>query len=304
MDLYPREGKFTHFAMWDLTGGYQNSNGQQVLPVTCLVGNFPKPTETTPSLLSMDEVSTLFHEFGHVLHGICGGARSKYHQLSGTKTETDFVEAPSQMKEQWVMEPEVLKKISRHYQTGECLTDETINKLSNSKFVGMAREWTRIASYALLDQVIHIKTHMTGKQMAMAMEEILSDYLHHPMGSGNKIATFGHIGSYSYNAKYYSYVWTMVLASDMYSRFETDPFDTTVGLEYRRKILEPGGTKKGKDMVEDFLGRGASMRSFMLNFIGLKKRDIKDKYLQMICEFGNPDEDDDEEGTNEEMDTS
>lgn len=275
LDLYPREGKQTHFYMSEIISGYQNQAGEQVLPVAMLVGNWPKPSETSPSLLTMDEVSTLFHEFGHVIHGICGGARNRYFELAGTCTETDFVEAPSQMKEQWVYEPMVLRWISKHYQTGEVLPDTLINRITQTRTIGLSREWSRVSSMALVDNLIHTEEHLTKKRMIQIMQDTMEKYLHQPYGSGNRIATWGHMGSYDYDSKYYSYVWTMVLACDLYSRFVDDPGNSRIGLEYRRKILEPGGTKDGIEMIRDFLGREPNLGSFLSNYIGKRSHRIR-----------------------------
>ena len=293
--------------MWDLVNGYQDLNAEgpalnptgvrasqselrssgnnsvvgtpsspavfQVLPVAGLVGNFPEPVGDKPSLLDISEVETMFHEFGHVLHGICGGAENCYVALSGTNTETDFVEAPSQMKEQWVYEPKILKSISSHYKTGKCLPDDLIQSIVASRHIGVSYSWTRIAAMALVDWEIHRSPNEYDYQMMVKlMEQTMSHYTQHACPSGRSIASWGHIGSDNYSGRYYSYVLTMVLASDLYSRFEGNPINPKIGLEYRQKILSPGGTKPGAEMIRDFLGRDPTVHSFLKNFIGIETK--------------------------------
>lgn len=280
-DLYPRDGKYTHYAMWDLIGGYQETDGTQIRPVAAMVGNFPAPVGDVPSLLVHDEVTTMFHEFGHVIHGICGGYKSRYYEMSGTNVERDFVEAPSQMKEQWVWEPIVLKRISKHYRTGEPLPDELINNLVRSRYVGASREWTRLAAMSKVDQLIHTRKRLTSDQMVTLMGDIMNEALYQNVGAPNRLASWAHMGSYDYDSQYYSYVWTMVIAADLYSRFKNDPLNPKIGMEYRRKILEPGGTKSGWSMIRDFLGRKPSLESFLTNYIGLEINASNAKKLKL-----------------------
>ena len=267
MDLYPRDGKYTHYAMWDLISGYRDEQDNQVYPIATLVGNFPKPVDDQPSLLNMREVETIFHEFGHVIHGICGGMYNQYYELAGTRTETDFVETPSQMKEQWVFEPLILAKISKHYQTGESLPTDLINKLSQSRHVGTSREWTRVSAMALIDQLVHGETVMDKQKMEEIYISTLNKYLY-CQNPYCKFPSWGHMGSYGYHSKYYSYVLSMVLACDLYSKFIHDPTNPNIGLEYRQKILEPGANRSGLESIIDFLGRKPSIESFVRHYIG------------------------------------
>lgn len=270
MDLYSRDSKFNHYAMWDLVVGYQEVDGTQVLPVAAMVGSFPSSDrEEIPSLLQHSEVATLFHEFGHIIHGICGGYQNKYWELGGTNVERDYVEAPSQMKELWVWEPLVLQRISKHYQIGEILPDITIDNLIRSRYIGSACEWSQVAIMAKIDQLIHRKRKLNSEQMMNIVDTITEEVLDQKIGSSRRLASWGHIGSYGYDSLYYSYLWTMVIASDLYSKFKDNPINSDVGLEYRRKILEPGGTKSGWEMIKDFLGRRPSLEAFLNDYLGI-----------------------------------
>lgn len=308
LDLYPREGKYNHYAMWDLVSGFQTMNNmveasRQILPIATMVCNFTAPVIEgdkiiRPSLLEHSEVETLFHEFGHVIHGIVGGYQNRYHGQGGANTEVDFVEAPSQMMENWVYEPELLKKISKHYQTGETLSDEFIKKINDSRTIGVGREWARIMGMALADQVIHTSsvpepirftTLAIKKQMCNVMRTSL--LMQPPENYGDMLAEWGHIGDDMYSARYYSYTLTRLLASDMYSIFlsEKDTFsasasaDTknrksnthdTQGMRYRKLILERGGTVDGLTMIKDFMGRNPSMFAFLNYTCGIPKSQL------------------------------
>jgi len=292
LDLYPREGKYNHYAMWDLLPGYQTMDNmveasQQVLPIATMVCNFTAPVLNSdgsvlrPSLLELNEVETLFHEFGHVIHGICGGYRNKYFGQGGTNTEVDFVEAPSQMLENWLYEYAVLKKISKHYQTGESLSDDIIQKIKASQTVGVAREWARIAGMALADQVIHASNipdairftpHAIKKQMCNVLKSSL--LMQPPADYGDMLAEWGHIGDDQYSARYYSYTLTRLLASDMYSIFKKANNDAVMGRKYRELILERGGTRSGLSMVTEFLGRNPSMYAFLNDTCGISKNQL------------------------------
>lgn len=267
-DLHPREGKYTHAAMWDLvSGGQERQTGKMVktrIPVAVLLCNFSPPTEEKPSLLSFSEVNTLFHEFGHVIHGLCGGYKSKYSSFAGTNVETDFVEAPSQMIEQWLWEPMVLQRIGRHYESGEPIPEDLLEKLIATKYLGQARDWTRQAVLALTDQTLFSKGEWTIEGMKNTFRAISDKYMGYPCGSGLSLASWGHLAG-GYDAQYYSYIWSRVIAADLYSRFveSGNPLNPDVGLEYRQKILEPGGSLDGDQMVQNYLGREMKINAFL-----------------------------------------
>lgn len=303
LDLYPREGKYNHYAMWDLVSGFQTINNmveesRQILPIATMVCNFTSPVMNgdqivRPSLLEYSEVETLFHEFGHVIHGILGGYKNRYYGQGGTNTEVDFVEAPSQMMENWVYEPDMLKKISKHYQTGQPLSDEFIQKINDSRTIGVGREWARIMGMALADQVIHTSSvpepirftsHAIKKQMVNVLKTSL--LMQPPENYGDMLAEWGHIGDDQYSARYYSYTLTRLLASDMYSIFlkekdqllkeknEKKSDSQSQGMRYRELILERGGTVDGLTMIKDFMGRNPSMYAFLNYTCGISKNQL------------------------------
>ncbi|MCQ2410782.1 MAG: Zn-dependent oligopeptidase [Elusimicrobiaceae bacterium] len=266
MDLYPREGKYKHAACFDLVSGEEKQDGSYQTPFVAIVANMNKPSENTPSLLKHSEVETLFHEFGHVLHNAL--TRAKYAPQAGTSVSWDFVEAPSQLLERWAWNPTVLKKISRHYKTGEPLPDDLIKRMLDAKNFGTATAYLRQNFFAQYDMTLHTldKTPDTTKLYFDLTKKICRIHL-----TKNTIpqASFGHIMG-GYDAGYYGYLWSEVIAEDFFSEFEKNGvFDTNTGLRYRREILEKGGTLDENQLVENFLGRPVNNEPF-LKSIGLK----------------------------------
>ena len=266
MDLYPREGKYKHAACFDLVNGEEKEDGTWQIPFVAIVANMNKPSETTPSLLKHSEVETLFHEFGHVLHNAL--TKSKYGAFSGTSVSWDFVEAPSQLLERWAWNPQVLKKISKHYKTGEPLPDDLIQKMIAAKNFGAAGAYLRQNFFAQYDMTLHTasKTPDSTKLYFDLTKKIRALPL-----TKNTIpqAAFGHIMG-GYDAGYYGYLWSEVIAEDFFSEFEKNGvFNPEIGLKYRREILEKGGTEDEEKLVENFLGRPADNGPF-LKSLGLK----------------------------------
>ena len=266
MDLYPREGKYKHAACFDLVNGEEKEDGTWQIPFVAIVANMNKPSATTPSLLKHSEVETLFHEFGHVLHNAL--TKSKYGAFSGTSVSWDFVEAPSQLLERWAWNPQVLKKISKHYKTGEPLPDDLINKMIAAKNFGAAGAYLRQNFFAQYDMTLHTlpKTPDSTKLYFDLTKKIRALPL-----TKNTIpqAAFGHIMG-GYDAGYYGYLWSEVIAEDFFSEFEKyGIFNPEIGLKYRREILEKGGSEEEEKLVENFLGRPVDNGPF-LKSIGLK----------------------------------
>lgn len=267
MDLYPREGKYKHAACFDLVSGEEKPDGSYQTPFVAIVANMNKPSVQTPSLLKHGEVETLFHEFGHVLHNAL--TRAKYAPFAGTNVSWDFVEAPSQLLERWAWEPAVLKKISKHYKTGEPLPDELIERMIAAKNFGTATAYLRQNFFAQYDMTLHTldKTPDTTKLYFDLAKKIC-----HIRLTKNTIpqAAFGHIMG-GYDAGYYGYLWSEVIAEDFFSEFKKHGiFNPEIGLKLRREILEKGGTLEEEDMVRNFLGRPVQNEPF-LQSIGLKK---------------------------------
>src|SRR5690606_2374608 len=213
-----------------------------------------------PSLLRHSEVETLFHEFGHILHQVM--TRSPYVRFSGTAVERDFVEAPSQMLEHWVWRPDILRGFARHVQTGEPLPEDLLARMMAAKNVGSGVHYLRQIYFARLD----LAYHGPGREKET---DALAEELHPITGfdfvpGTHCQAGFGHL--FGYDAGYYGYLWSQVFGDDMYTRFEAD---AQAGLEYRRLILEAGGTRDGDEMLRDFLGREPRNEAF-LREIGLE----------------------------------
>lgn len=266
LDLFPRDGKYGHAAEFDVQKGCDTSHGRQY-SAAAMVANFTKPTETKPSLLKFDEVETYFHEFGHVMHELC--TVSKYHKFSGTNVERDFVEAPSQMLENWIYEPEVLAKLSGHYQDeSKSLPEELREKLLRARYVNEALKNRRQLHFGTFDMQVHtaVGSVDTAKLWAKSFEEV---GLTAVQPGTNGAAGFGHIMG-GYSAGYYGYLWSKVYSSDMFTRFKKEGvLNAKIGREYRDYILAPGGTRDAMESIKQFLKRDPNPDAF-LQEIGAK----------------------------------
>ncbi|MEE1068960.1 MAG: M3 family metallopeptidase [Paludibacteraceae bacterium] len=256
-DYFPRAGKRPGAWMNNIVSQYVDEEGIDHRPVIINVGNFNKPTAGNPSLLSMDDVETLFHEFGHALHGLM--SKATYKSLSGTNTPRDFVELPSQFMENYCYQPEVLKTYAFHYQTGEVIPDSLIAKLNKASKFNQGFVQTELLSASILDMDFHKLTTADGLDVnafeAQSMEkmgmipEIIVRY---------RPTFYNHIFTTGYAAGYYSYTWSAVLDSDAFAAFvETgDIFDTATAARMRR-LLEQGGTKDAQELYLEFRGAEA-----------------------------------------------
>ncbi len=278
LDLFPRDGKYTHAACFPVQPGAQlsdNTNDRQ-LPVAVMVANFTKPTSNGPSLLKHDEVVTYFHELGHVMHHIC--SKTKWSRFHGTNVEGDFVEAPSQMLENWCWEKDSLTKLSEHYQKpGVYLPQDLIDALICSKLINVGHYYLRQIFFGRFDMIVHSissqssnDSQWTGEKLIKLWGDLrksITQFSIQPGTFGG--ATFGHIMG-GYDAGYYGYLWSLVISSDMYfTRFGKVGADqSSVGRDYRNTILAPGGSKDAVSMIQDFLGRESTQDAF-LKSIGL-----------------------------------
>ncbi|MBI5156472.1 MAG: Zn-dependent oligopeptidase [Acidimicrobiia bacterium] len=257
MDLFPREGKFGHAAAFDLRSARAEGEGY-VLPVTAILANLTKPSATAPSLLRHDEVVTLFHEFGHVLHNSLG--HTQLARFAGYNTEWDFVEAPSQIMEHWCWNADVLRRFARHHQTGAPIPDDLVEQLVAARDLHIALAMLRQVSFGALDMAFH----GPGAEKDLdAITKTTSEIAGFPFQEGTFYpASFGHL--FGYDAGYYGYLWAKVYGDDMFSRFQAEGVvSPTVGADYRSKVLAPGGSRDPMDLLRDFLGREPSQEAFL-----------------------------------------
>lgn len=256
LDMHPREGKYGHAAQFPLVPGVKGTQ----TPEAVLVCNFPKPDQDGLALMDHDDVETFLHEFGHLLHTLFGG-HQRWVGQSGVATEWDFVEAPSQMLEEWAMDPKTLQTFARHHETNEPIPAELIEKMRVAEDFGNGLYVRQQNFYTAMSFEFH-KSSPKGLDLDKRMVEIQGLYSPYPHEPGTHMyASFGHLEGYS--AMYYTYMWSLVIAKDMFSKFNTgDLLDPKIAAEYRAKILAPGGTKDASELVKDFLGREYGFASF------------------------------------------
>lgn len=267
-DLYPRPNKFSHAACWPMIKGKETPGGYQ-MPVAALVCNFPAPTEDSPSLLTHNEVETFFHEFGHVLHNVLTTAALS--TQSGTSVSRDFVEAPSQIFENWTWNYDALKLFAKNYKTGEVLPESLFDKMVAAKNVGSGLSNTQQVFYGMIDFTLHDKYDPTSATTTTeVVTELQNSITLYPHLEGTHMqAAFGHLMGYA--AGYYGYLWSLVYAQDMFSVFEKNGvMDVNTGLRYRDVILSNGGSHDELEMVVEFLGREPNQDAYFKS-IGLEE---------------------------------
>ncbi|KAA0242298.1 MAG: hypothetical protein EDM72_10650 [Chlorobiota bacterium] len=260
IDLYPRPNKYSHAACFPMIGSKETDNGLQ-LPTATLVCNFPAPTADMPSLLPHGDVETFFHEFGHVLHSVL--TKTKLSSQSGTSVSRDFVEAPSQIFENWTWNYESLKLFAKHYKTGEVLPKELFDKMLAAKNVGSGLANTQQVYYGVFDFTLHDKYDPTSSEpIVEVMKGLQNKITLYPYLEGTQMfAAFGHLMGYA--AGYYSYLWALVYADDMFSIFDKNGImDKATGLKYRDIILANGSSRDELEMVKEFLGREPNQDAF------------------------------------------
>src|SRR3954452_5314780 len=240
LDLHPREGKYKHAAQFTITNGVA---GRQ-LPEGALVCNFSK------GLMEHDHVVTLFHEFGHLVHHVLGG-RVGWTRFSGVATEWDFVEAPSQMLEEWAWDADVLRTFATNA-AGEPIPADLVERMRAADDFGKGYHARTQMFYAAMSYWFHTDR---PSDLTAAMRELQARYSPFPYIDGTHMfASFGHLSGYS--SAYYTYMWSLVIAKDLFSAFDPDDlFDTSVAGRYRDRVLAPGGSRDAADLVADFLGR-------------------------------------------------
>ncbi|KAM0748837.1 metallopeptidase MepB [Meredithblackwellia eburnea MCA 4105] len=262
LDLFPRENKYGHAAVWGLIPGWLKEDGTRNYPVVSMVANLAKPTPTRPALMKHQDAVTFLHEMGHAFHGLC--SKTQFARFHGTHVARDFVEAPSQMLENWCWTPAQLKDISNHYERkGESLPQDLIESVVKSKKAGQGLFNLRQLFHAQYDMILHTSPEEIDQtKLWVDLREKISlvttggEYVGGQSG-------FAHIAG-GYEAGYYGYLYSQAFSADMFATvFEANPMDPAKGMEYRQKILQPGGSREELDSLVDFLGRAPSNVAFL-----------------------------------------
>ena len=268
LDYFPRASK--RGGAW--CGRYRSQtyvNGERKAPVVTIVCNFTKPTEGQPALLTADEASTMFHEFGHAVHSLFGDVH--YYGIAGVPR--DFVELPSQLNEHWVFEPEMLKLYAKHYETGEVMPEELVKKLEASGKYGQGFATTEYLAASYLDMDFHVLTDIADDMNVMDFEQqtLGKRNLLKQIPSRYRTTYFNHTMGGGYTAGYYSYLWAEVLDCDAYEAYKEtgDIFNKEVAAKYRKYILTPGGIDDAMQMYINFRGKEPGIDPL------LKKRGLK-----------------------------
>jgi oligopeptidase A len=275
LDMFPREGKFNHFAQFDVISGKLLPDGKYQRPTVALICNFPPASADKPSLLTHTDVETLFHEFGHALHSIV--TRAKYGRFAGTHVPGDFVEAPSQMLQNWVWDKKVLDTFAADYRDpSKKIPAEIIKKMNDAKLANAGVYYRRQFAFASLDLALHDQHPEDAPYDCVAISNPILEKVFLPIDpSTTFVSYFGHLNGY--DAGYYGYAWADAIAADMATVFETAKdgyFDKQAGLRLRRDIYEPGDSRDVNFSIEKFLGRKQSVQPF-LKKIGIGPQDKK-----------------------------
>lgn len=267
LDLFPRPNKYTHFACFPMSQ-YSKKGIVEILPQAALICNFPEGTANEPSLLPHNNVVTMFHEFGHLVHWLLAHPEIASQNSFGVKG--DFAEAPSQFLENWCWEYDALKLFAKHYKTGEILPKALFDKMKQTQQVNVGSFYIRQVSLGLIDFTYEDKYQETKQKGVLKVFKDITILNQMPFDDNNHmICSFGHLSGYG--ANYYGYLWSKVYAQDMFSIFKKNGvMDKATGIKYRKEILEKGSTATEIEMVEKFLGRKPNSDAF-LESLGIKK---------------------------------
>ncbi|MEO7297338.1 MAG: M3 family metallopeptidase [Verrucomicrobiota bacterium] len=269
LDMFPRDGKYNHFAQFGIIEGKLLPGGKYQRPTVALICNFPPPDGDKPSLLSHQEVETLFHEFGHAMHSVL--TRANYGRFAGTSVPRDFVEAPSQMLENWVWDKDVLDSFAADYRNPTNKIPPTIlAKLKESKLATEGTRYRRQLSFGLTDLKLH-SSFEENEDVVKISNDVIADVFFPPVEGSAYVGYFGHL--MGYDAGYYGYAWADAIAADMATVFEKSKrgyFDKTVGMRLRNEIYAVGNSRDVNVSIQNFLGRKQSLEPF-LESIGISK---------------------------------
>ena len=255
LDMHPRADKYKHAAMFGIQTGLDGER----LPMASLVCNFPDPSDGD-ALMEHTQVQTFFHEFGHLLHHLLA-RRTRWVTLGGINVEWDFVEAPSQILEEWGWDHGVLSRFAKHHETKETIPANLVRRLRAADEFGKGTFVMRQLFYTAFSFFLHTRDPAT-LDLEKFTDEIYREYSPYPRLPGGRVyANFGHLVGYS--SMYYTYQWSLVIAKDLFTRFQkAGLMDAGVAREYREKILEPGGTRDASELVQDFLGRPYNLDAY------------------------------------------
>jgi thimet oligopeptidase len=256
--MHPRDGKYKHYAQFVVRTGVERP-GRRRVPEGALLCNFPDPQKGT-ALLDLDQLRTFFHEFGHLMHHLLGG-HTRWSGVSGVATEWDFVEAPSQLVEEWAWDFDTLARFAIHHETDEVLPKALLEKGRAADQFGKGLWARQQMFYASISLEYHRRDPSTFDTTSL-LAELQARYLPYPFVPGTAFqASFGHLSGYS--AVYYTYMWSLVIAKDLFSRFQRDGLaDQAPAREYRTRVLEPGGSAPAAALCEAFLGRPYDVKAF------------------------------------------
>ena len=264
LDMFPREGKFNHFAQFDIISGKLLPDGKYQRPTVALLCNFPPAAADKPSLLTHQDVETLFHEFGHALHSIV--TRAKYGRFAGTHVPGDFVEAPSQMLQNWVWDKKVLDTFATDYRDpSKKIPAEIVKRMNDAKLANAGVLYRRQFAFASLDLAMHNQHPEDVPYDCVAISNPILEKVFLPIDSSTTfVSYFGHLNGY--DAGYYGYAWADAIAADMATVFEKAKegyLDKQAGMKLRREIYEPGDSRDVNVSIEKFLGRKQSIQPFL-----------------------------------------
>lgn len=252
LDMHPRENKYNHAAQF----GVRNGVAGRQIPEAALLCNFPGGDKNDPGLMEHGDVETFFHEFGHLLHHLFAG-RQQWVGISGISTEWDFVEAPSQLLEEWAWDASVLQTFAKHYQTNEPIPAELVEQMKRADEFGKGLQVRQQMFYAKLSLSCYDRNpkDIDTDVLVKTLRERYTPYKH--VDGTHMQASFGHLDGYS--AIYYTYMWSLVIAKDLFTRFnQKNMMDSRVAKKYRDAILAQGGSRPAREMVKEFLGRDFS----------------------------------------------
>jgi thimet oligopeptidase len=255
-DMHPREGKYKHAAVFPMQVGLAGA----IEPMCTLVCNFPKATKDNAGLMEHTQVVTFFHEFGHAVHHLLG-QNARWASLSGFNVEWDFVETPSQILEEWAWDPGVLARFAKHTKTGKSIPADLVKRMRAANEFGKGLHVMRQIFYTAYSFYIHNRDPK-GLDLEAFTESIMKKYSPFPRLKGSYVyANFGHLMGYS--SMYYTYQWSLVIAKDLFTRFQKEGMlNPAVAKAYRSSVLSPGGTLDANDLVKNFLNRAYTLKAY------------------------------------------